>query len=117
MPCSSPQKQDVTLRNLKLRYIEYNEIWEFCYAKEKNVPAEHKGEFGYGYVWTWTAIAAETKLVPCWRVGGKDAREAYHFMRDLKSRLSTRVEVTSDGHKPYLTAGEGAFGRMCTMPC
>ena len=103
--------QDVTLRNLKLRYIECDEIWEFCYAKEKNVPAEHKGEFGYCDVWTWTAIDAETKLVPCWRVGSRDAREAYYFMNDLKSRLSTRVQITTDGHRPYLTAVEGAFGK------
>ena len=55
--------QDANLRNLNLRYIECDEIWEFCYAKEKNVPAEHKGEFGYGDVWTWTGIDADTKLV------------------------------------------------------
>ncbi|MCH8989385.1 MAG: IS1 family transposase [Chloroflexi bacterium] len=102
--------QDVTLRNLNLRYIECDEIWEFCYAKEKNVPAEHKGEFGYGDVWTWTAIDADTKLVPCWHVGGRSGRDAWDFIANLRSRLATRVQLTTDGYRAYLEAIEGAFG-------
>jgi len=102
--------QEVTLRNLNLRYIECDEIWEFCYAKAKNVPAEHKGEFGYGDVWTWTAIDADTKLVPCWHVGGRDGRDAWDFICNLRSRLANRVQLTTDGHKAYLEAVEGAFG-------
>ncbi|MBF8267362.1 MAG: uncharacterized protein HW388_870 [Dehalococcoidia bacterium] len=102
--------QDVTLRNLNLRYIQCDEIWEFCYAKEKNVPEEHKGEFGYGDVWTWTAIDSETKLVPCWHVGKRDGRDAWYFISNLRSRLANRVQVTTDGHKAYLQAIEGVFG-------
>lgn len=102
--------QDATLRDLKVRSLQCDEIWEFCYAKEKNVPAEHKGEFGYGDVWTWTAIDADTKLVPCWYVGARDGRAAYHFIRDLAGRLANRVQLTTDGHTPYLSAIEGAFG-------
>lgn len=101
--------QDVTLRNLTLRYIECDEIWEFCYAKEKNVPAEHKGEFGYGDVWTWTAIDAETKLIPCWHIGRRDGRDASDFIANLRSRLANRVQLTTDGHRAYLEAVEGAF--------
>lgn len=65
---------------------------------------------GYGDVWTWTAICAETKLVPCWLVGARDSMHAAHFIADLASRLSHRVQLTTDGHKPYLEAVEGAFG-------
>ena len=100
----------MSLRNLTLRYIEYDEIWEFCYAKEKNVPVEHKGEFGYGDVWTWTAIDADTKLVPCWHVGGRGGRDAWEFITNLRSRLANRVQLTTDGHKAYLEAIECAFG-------
>ncbi len=102
--------QDVTLCNLKLRRLQCDEIWEFCYAKEKNVPEEHKGEFGYGDVWTWTAIDADTKLVPCWHVGRRDGRDAWYFISNLRARLSSRVQLTTDGHRPYLQAIEGAFG-------
>jgi len=85
-------------------------VWAFVYAKAKNVPEEHAGEFGYGDVWTWTAIDAETKLVPSWGVGRRDAFTARAFMLDLASRLAHRVQLTSDGHKVYLEAVEGAFG-------
>ena len=102
--------QDVTLRNLNLRSLQCDEIWEFCYAKEKNVPEEHKGEFGYGDVWTWTAIDADTKLVPCWHVGKRDGRDAWDFIANLRSRLANRVQLTTDGHRAYLEAIEGAFG-------
>lgn len=91
--------QDKTLRDLKLRYIECDEIWEFCYAKQKNVPAEHQGEFGYGDVWTWTGIDADTKLVPCWYVGGRSGDDAYAFMQNLAGRIANRVQLTTDGHK------------------
>ena len=102
--------QEVSLRNLTLRYIECDEIWEFCYAKEKNVPVEHKGEFGYGDVWTWTAIDADTKLVPCWHVGGRTGRDAWDFIVNLRSRLTNRVQLTTDGLRAYLEAIEGVFG-------
>jgi len=93
-----------------LKRLQCDEIWSFVYAKDKNVPAEHKGEFGFGDVWTWTAIDADTKLVPCWRVGTRDAHEAYLFMKDLAARLANRVQLTTDGHRAYLTAVESAFG-------
>jgi IS1 family transposase len=102
--------QDETLRNLKLKRIQCDEIWEFCYAKSKNVPEEHAGEWGYGDVWTWIALDADTKLVPSWAVGRRDGFTATAFIRDLADRLTTRVQLTTDGHKPYLEAVEGAFG-------
>jgi IS1 family transposase len=102
--------QDRTLRNLKLNRIQCDEIWAFVYAKNKNLPEKHKGEFGYGDVWTWTAIDAETKLIPSWAVGRRDGFTATAFIRDLADRLANRVQLTTDGHKVYLEAVEGAFG-------
>jgi IS1 family transposase len=106
--CAEYQNQ--ALRNLKCKRIQCDEIWSFCYAKEKNVPEDKKGQFGYGDVWTWTAICADTKLVPAWLVGERFSETAYVFMQDLASRFTHRVQLTTDGHKPYLTAVEGAFG-------
>jgi IS1 family transposase len=102
--------QDKTLRNLKCKRIQCDEIWAFVYAKEKNVPKNLKGQFGFGDVWTWTAIDADTKLVPSFMVGSRDGRSAAMFVDDLKSRLANRVQLTTDGHRAYLTAVEGAFG-------
>jgi IS1 family transposase len=102
--------QDKHLRNLPCKHIQCDEIWSFCYSKQKNVPENKQGKFGYGDVWTWVAIDADIKLVPSWRVGLRDAGYAYAFMADLKSRLANRVQLTSDGHKLYLWAVEDAFG-------
>ncbi len=102
--------QDAALVDLPCTRIECDEIWSFCYSKGKNVPAEHAGEFGYGDVWTWTAICADTKLVPSWLVGERNGEDAEAFVRDLASRLAQRVQLTTDGHKPYLAAVEAAFG-------
>ncbi len=102
--------QDKVMVALPCQRLECDEIWEFCYAKAKNVPVEHQGEFGYGDVWTWTAIDATTKLVPCWHVGSRDGGDAWHFMNDLAGRLASRVQLTTDGHKAYLEAVEDAFG-------
>jgi len=102
--------QDEYLRNLTCKHIQCDEIWSFCYAKDKNVPEDKQGKFGYGDVWTWTAIDADTKLVPSWFVGLRDANCAYKFMLDLKNRLANRVQITTDGHKVYLWAVEDAFG-------
>ncbi len=77
---------------------------------QKNVPAEHQGEYGYGDVWTWTAICADTKLVPSWYVGRRDTEDAFYFISDLKNRLANRVQLSTDGHKPYLHAVEATFG-------
>ena len=102
--------QDTTLRDLPCQRLQCDEIWSFCHAKQKNVPEEHQGEFGYGDVWTWTAIDSETKLVPSFAVGTRDADAASAFMHDLAGRLRGRVQLTTDGHKPYIEAVEGAFG-------
>jgi len=102
--------QDKTFHNLKCQRIQCDEIWCFCYAKEKNVPQEKRGVLGYGDVYTWTAIDADSKLVPCWFVGRRDAKYAKLFIDDLASRLANRVQLTTDGHKAYLSAVENAFG-------
>jgi len=107
---ASADYQDKTLRNLRCRRIQCDEIWAFVYAKEKNVPADKRGQFGYGDVWTWTAIDAETKLVPSFMVANRDVRSATMFIDDLKSRLAGRVQLTTDGLRVYLEAVEGAFG-------
>ena len=104
------QYQHDHLRNLKTKRVQCDEIWSFCYAKEKNVPPELKGTFGYGDVWTWTALDAETKLILSWMVGGRDSGYATEFMRDVAGRLSNHVQLTTDGHKCYLEAVEDAFG-------
>jgi len=103
--------QDATLRGLTCRRIQCDEIWSFCYAKAKNVPAEHKGDFGYGDVWTWTAIDADSKLVLSWCIGGRDSYTALAFMQDVARRLTQRVQLTTDGHKAYLEAVERTFGQ------
>ncbi len=102
--------QDRALRDLPCKTIQCDEIWSFCYAKQKNVPENKQGRFGYGDVWTWTAIDADTKLVASWLVGPRDAGYAFRFMKDLQSRLANRVQLTTDGHKVYLWAVEDTFG-------
>jgi IS1 family transposase len=102
--------QDRTFRNLKCKRIQCDEIWQFCYAKEKNVPTDKKGQFGYGDVWTWVAIDADTKLVPSFMLGNRDAHTANLFIDDLRTRLANRVQLTTDGLRVYLEAVEGAFG-------
>jgi IS1 family transposase len=102
--------QDRTLRNLTCKKIQCDEIWSFCYAKEKNVPEEMKGKLGVGDVWTWTAIDADTKLIASYLVGDRTAIYARKFVDDLASRLAHRVQLTTDGHRAYLTAVEQSFG-------
>jgi len=102
--------QDRVLCNLKYKRIQCDEIWAFVYAKEKNVPADKKGHFGYGDVWTWVAIDADTKLVPSFMVGNRDGQTARIFIDDLKNRLAHRVQLTTDGLRVYLDAVEGSFG-------
>ena len=102
--------QDVKMQNLTCQRLQCDEIWSFVYSKSKNVPSAHTGEFGYGDVWTWTAIDADTKLVPCWHVGGRDGRDAWEFIVNLRSRLANRVQLTTDGHTAYLEAVEHVFG-------
>lgn len=102
--------QDRVFRNLKCQRIQCDEIWSFCYAKQANVPERFEGKFGVGDIWTWVALCADTKLVPAWRVGQRDAITAEKFMRDLAGRLANRVQLTTDGNRTYLTAVERAFG-------
>jgi IS1 family transposase len=102
--------QNKAFINLKCRRIQCDEIWAFCYAKDRNVPRRKQGKFGYGSVWTWTAIDADTKLVPTWLVADRDLDSAIVFMEDLRKRLANRVQLTTDGHRAYLDAVEQAFG-------
>jgi len=102
--------QEKHLRGLTCRRVQCDEVWAFCYAKEKNVPVKHRGEWGFGDVWTWTAIDADSKLVPCWSVGRRDAGEAHRFIGKLAERLAHRIQLTTDGFRPYFEAVEGAFG-------
>lgn len=102
--------QDKTLRNLPCKRLQLDEIWAFVYAKSRNVPEEFRGQFGYGDVWTWTAICADTKLIPSWFVGNRSGESAIAFVDDLAGRLANRVQVTTDGHGAYLEAIEAAFG-------
>src|SRR5712692_11574284 len=106
--CDEYQRR--VFRNLPCKRIQCDEIWSFCYAKSKNVPADKQGQFGYGDVWTWTAMCADTKLVPSWRIGTRGAGTAYEFMHDLAERLAHRVQLTTDGHRVYVDAVESAFG-------
>jgi len=102
--------QDRVMVNLPCKRVQCDEIWSFVYSKQKNVPAEHRGESGYGDVWTWTALCADTKVVPSWYLGTRDADSATTFMRDLSSRLANRIQLATDGHHAYLIAVDRAFG-------
>ena len=101
---------DAVMRNLPCKRVQCDEIWSFCYAKEKNVPAEYRGTFGFGDVYTWTALCADTKLIAAYRVDRRDEQAAYGFVHDLAGRLANRVQLTTDGHKAYIVAVEDAFG-------
>jgi IS1 family transposase len=99
-----------TVFKVKSRRIQCDEIWSFCYAKAKNVPASMRGLPGVGDVWTWTAMDADTKLMVSWLVGERDAGYAAEFVGDLAGRLAHRVQLTTDGYRVYLNAVEDAFG-------
>lgn len=101
---------DATVRDVKAKHVQCDEIWSFCYAKAKNVPAAKAAPEGAGDVWTWTAIERDTKMILAFEVGDRSAETAMEFMDDLASRFATRVQLTTDGHKAYLEAVEGAFG-------
>jgi IS1 family transposase len=100
---------DEHVRGIGARRIQCDEIWSFCYGKERNVTDEQKAA-GAGSVWTWTALDADTKLIVSYLCGGRDANWAKSFMGDVASRLTTRVQITTDGHGVYAEAVEGAFG-------
>lgn len=98
------------LRNLSTKRVQVDEIWSFVYAKAKNVPQERRGQFGFGDVWTFTAIDADSKLCVSWLLGPRDGATATEFMQDVASRLSNRIQLSTDGHVMYLDAVEDAFG-------
>jgi len=100
---------DETLRELPCKRLQVDEVWGFCYSKQKNVPPAKAGQFGYGDVWAFTAVDAERKLIPTFLVGSRDAGCATEFMQDLAGRLANRVQLTTDGHKMYLSAVEEGF--------
>jgi IS1 family transposase len=104
--------QDAAFMNLNAKRVQVDEIWSFTYAKQKNVATAKAAPEGAGdtWTWTWTAIDADSKLVMSWLVGGRDSGYAFEFMDDVAKRLANRVQLTSDGHKSYLSAVEGAFG-------
>jgi IS1 family transposase len=102
--------QDEHLKGITSQHVQCDEIWSFCYAKQKNVPEDKQGQRGYGDVWTWVALDADTKLVISHMVGLRDAQYAWRFIQDLKSRITNRIQLTTDGHKAYLEAVEDAFG-------
>jgi len=99
---------DEKVVNVASQKIQCDEIWSFVYSKEKNVPDGMEDKAGD--VWTWTALDADSKLIVSWAVGSRDAETASEFMYDVAKRLSNRVQLTTDGHKPYLQAVDGAFG-------
>jgi IS1 family transposase len=102
--------QDRTLINLPCKRVQVDEAWSFCYAKQKNVATAKRAPEGAGDIWTWVGLDADTKLVASFFVGGRDSEAAMIFMDDLAKRLANRVQLTSDGHRPYLEAVEAAFG-------
>jgi hypothetical protein len=102
--------QDGVLVNLPCKVVEVDEIWAYCYAKQKNVPDQFKGTPGYGDVWTFTAICADTKLVPTWLVGEQSADDAEAFLCDLSARLPNRIQLTTDGNRAYEPTVGMAFG-------
>ena len=104
------QFHDQAVRNLRTKRVECDEIWQFVGAKQKNVPEAKRETFGFGDVWTWTALDADSKLIVSWLVGSRDGGAAYTLMQDVASRLRNRVQLTTDGHRSYLNAVEDAFG-------
>ena len=101
---------DATVRNVSSKRVQVDEIWNFTYAKQKNVARAKAAPEHAGDTWTWTALDADAKLIVSWLIGGRDAGYATEFMQDLAGRLAGRVQLTSDGHRAYLSAVEDAFG-------
>lgn len=102
--------QGKVFRILPCKRVQADEIWSFCYSKKKNIPKKMKNKEGVGDIWTWTAICADSKLIPSWFIGNRDLETAKIFIKDLAGRLANRVQLTTDGHRPYLEAVEDAFG-------
>jgi len=109
MGCACAAYHHHNVRGLCVRRLQCDEIWAFCGAKAKNVTLEQKAA-GWGDVWTWTAIDADTKLCVSYLVGGRSAGWANDFMQDCSERIIGRPQITTDAHKPYLRDVEEAFG-------
>ena len=109
--------QDKHLRNLPCQRVQVDEVWSFCYAKAKNVQAAKAAPDGAGDIWTWTAICADTKLVPSWLIGARDTEYALAFVDDLRQRLATRIQLTSDGHKAYYKPSRKPSATISTTRC
>ena len=101
---------DENVRNVNAKRVQCDEIWSFVYAKDKNVKAAKTAPDGAGDVWTWTALDADSKMILAYQIGDRSSATAVEFMDDLRARLANRVQLTTDGHKAYLEAIEGAFG-------
>jgi IS1 family transposase len=101
--------QDKHLRNLTCQRVQMDEIWSFVYAKAANVKGAKAAPETAGDVWTWTAICADTKLIVSWLLADRTLDSALTFTHDLEGRLANRVQLTSDGHAPYLQAVDSAF--------
>lgn len=102
--------QYMHLRNLQSKRIQVDEIWSFCYAKQKNLPDAKNAPEVAGDVWTWTALDADSRLIVTWLVGNREMDDCRRVMRDLADRLTTRVELISDGYSAYIAGVESAFG-------
>lgn len=102
---------DEKVQHVHAKRVQCDEIWSFCYAKQKHVPTAKAAPPEAGDVWTWTALESHSKLILSWMVGGRDAGYATEFLRDLESRLTHRIQLTTDGHRAYLDAVEDAFGQ------
>lgn len=100
---------DKTVRNVACKRVQVDEVWSFTYCKQKNVPQRMKRK-AVGDTWTWIGMCPDSKLVIAWHVGNRNANDAYWFIHDLKERLASRIQLTSDGHRAYLEAVESAFG-------
>jgi IS1 family transposase len=101
--------QDAVIRNIKAKQVQCDEIWSFCYSKDKNVAPEHEGILGHGDVWTWVALDSDSKLAINWLVGTRGVEYAEAFISDLASRLADRIQLTTDGYGVYVNAIEKAF--------
>jgi IS1 family transposase len=102
---------DETMQNLSCVRLQADEAWSFCYCKQKQVTAEIADKRIAGDVWTWVAIDADTKLIPCWLLGKRDAGCATEFIQDLAGRLANRIQLTTDGLKVYMNAVLDSFGQ------
>lgn len=101
---------DLAVQNVTASKVQCDEIWSFVYCKNKNVKRAKSAPREAGDVWTWTALDADSKMILSYTLGDRSGQTAIELMDDLRSRLTNRVQLTTDGHKAYLEAVEGAFG-------